>query len=154
MTEPLNNYCTIYESPVGILYISAQDDAIYRISFDKPDLRQTKTNTPALRQLDEYFLKKRSAFDIKIAFKNITPFQRQVYESVLKIAYGDKKTYKWIANYINKPKSARAVGQALKRNPLLILVPCHRVIGEKGKLCGYNPDIKIKRWLLDHESIT
>ncbi len=80
-----------------------------------------------------------------------TPFQRKVWNAVKAIPYGETRSYKWVAKKIGNPKAARAVGQALKRNPLLIIIPCHRVICSDGKLGGFSQGLKKKRELLKLE---
>jgi len=81
----------------------------------------------------------------------MTPFTRRVYRAVLSIPLGEVRTYKWIAARAGSPKAARAVGQALKRNPYPLIIPCHRVVASGGKIGGYSGGIKTKRMLLDLE---
>ncbi len=90
---------------------------------------------------------------IPVKFNHGTPFQRDVWEAMLKIPYGQTKSYQEIAMMINRPKALRAVGQACKRNPIGIIVPCHRVIGKDGSMTGYSGKeyVGLKRKLLDHE---
>lgn len=89
--------------------------------------------------------------------KKVTPFQRRVYEVVLKIPPGQTRSYKWVARQVGRPGAARAVGQALKRNPLSFRpekmsgIPCHRVIASDGSLCGFSSGLKLKRRLLEME---
>jgi len=104
----------------------------------------------ALEQLDEYFAGKRKKFDLLLNPKG-TEFQKKVWTELAHIEYGHTVTYKDIAERIGNVKSVRAVGNANNKNPLPIVVPCHRVIGANGKLRGYAGSIWRKRWLLDFE---
>ena len=81
----------------------------------------------------------------------MTSFEKKVYKAVLRIPLGQTRTYKWVARQIGKPKAARAVGQALKRNPWTLIIPCHRVVASGGKLGGYSKGVKVKKRLLDLE---
>ena len=87
----------------------------------------------------------------KLDLSNLTPFQRKVLEVVKIIPYGETRNYKWVAERIGNPKAARAVGQALKRNPYPVIIPCYRVIRSNGKLGGYSKGIQKKRKLLKKE---
>ncbi len=94
--------------------------------------------------------KKSETFKVS-GFKELTPFARKVYKAILSIPIGQVRSYKWVAVKIGKPKAARAVGQVLKRNPWPLIVPCHRVISENGKLGGYSCGKKKKVFLIDLE---
>jgi methylated-DNA-[protein]-cysteine S-methyltransferase len=102
------------------------------------------------RQLMEYLAGTRQAFDVPLALIG-TPFQRRVWESLLTIPYGETLTYREVAFALNKPGGSQAVGGAVGRNPVSIIVPCHRVLGSDGSLTGYMWGTHVKRWLLDHE---
>ena len=104
----------------------------------------------AEKQLFEYFSGKRKTFELEYEFSG-TEFQKSVWRELLKIPFGKIKTYGEIAKEIGKPKAGRAVGSACNKNPLPIIVPCHRVIGANGKLTGFACGTEIKEWLLDHE---
>ena len=104
----------------------------------------------AAKQLDEYFKGKRKEFDLPINPQG-TGFQRTVWEALKQIPYGETKTYKQIAQNINKPNACRAVGQANNKNPIWIIIPCHRVIGTGGKLTGYGGGLEMKQKLLEIE---
>ncbi|MDD2591806.1 MAG: methylated-DNA--[protein]-cysteine S-methyltransferase [Erysipelotrichaceae bacterium] len=148
----------LYQMPIGMIRIVAEDDAIIRIDFtDKLD-QDHKQNEVALikkahQQLIEYFKGKRKVFDININLIG-TPFQKQVWQQLLKIPYGETVSYKWIAENIEKPKAYRAVGMANNRNPISIIVPCHRVIGHDGSLVGYGGGLVTKKFLIDLEKKT
>lgn len=105
----------------------------------------------AAAQLSAYFLGKRKTFDLPLSLEKETPFRQSVYTQLLKIPYGKTATYRELAAMIGKPKAARAVGGALHHNPLLILVPCHRIIGSDGSLTGFAGGTDKKRFLLDLE---
>jgi len=116
-----------------------------------PDWQPTKTRyTDCVRQLDEYFDGKRQTFSLNLAPQG-TPFQRQVWDALLQIPYGVTRSYQDIARAIGNPKAVRAVGGSNARNPIAIVIPCHRVIGANGKLTGYAGGLKYKRALLDLE---
>ena len=101
-------------------------------------------------QLTEYLSGKRKEFDLPLLLKG-TPFQKQVWEALLNIPFGETRSYKQIAEAIGNPKAVRAVGMANNKNPLLIVVPCHRVIGANGKLVGYAVGLDKKEFLLKLE---
>lgn len=104
----------------------------------------------AFAQIVEYFDKKRQVFDFPIALSG-TEFQIKVWEALLKIPYGETRTYKDIAIDIGKPNACRAVGGANNKNPILIAVPCHRVIGKDGSLVGFAAGMELKKTLLELE---
>jgi methylated-DNA-[protein]-cysteine S-methyltransferase len=104
----------------------------------------------AIQQMTEYFLGARRAFDLPLALQG-TSFQRQVWGQLLAVPYGKITTYQEIADAIGRPQAVRAVGAANARNPISIIVPCHRVIGSNGSLTGYGGGIWRKEWLLKHE---
>lgn len=103
------------------------------------------------RQLAEYFAGIRTEFDLRLAPEG-TPFQVRVWQALLEIPYGETEGYGDLAARIGSPGGARAVGMANGRNPISIIVPCHRVIGASGDLTGYGGGLQRKRWLLDHEA--
>ncbi len=146
-----------YDFPIGTIWIAEEDGAISHLVFDKNDKHIkdfNKIETPLIKkaamQLREYFDGKRKKFDLPISLKG-TEFQKKVWEALLTIPAGETRSYKEIAIQIGKPKAARAVGMANNRNPISIIVPCHRVIGHNGDLVGYGGGISIKQYLLDLE---
>ncbi|ELV8624346.1 methylated-DNA--[protein]-cysteine S-methyltransferase [Vibrio cidicii] len=154
------NYYTIAPSPLGEMTLQANDEGILGIWFTTQttlpdDLGQENANhsvlSLALTQLDEYFSGKRTQFDLPIAAKG-TAFQMQVWQALTTIPYGETWSYQELANAVGNPKAVRAVGLANGKNPVSIVVPCHRVIGKNGKLTGYAGGIERKRWLLEKES--
>jgi methylated-DNA-[protein]-cysteine S-methyltransferase len=106
---------------------------------------------PAVAQLREYFAGERRAFALPLAPSG-SPFERRVWQELLEIPYGETASYGEIARRIGAPSAARAVGLANGRNPIAVVVPCHRVIGANGSLTGYGGGLERKRWLLDLEA--
>lgn len=146
-------YQTYYDSPIGILKISANNNKITSLEFvEKKDRAESgnKVLQKCTKQLDEYFAGKRKDFELDLEL-NGTDFQKQVWKQLLKIPYAKTKSYGDIAEAIQNPKSVRAVGMANKVNRIAIIVPCHRVIGSDGSLTGYATGVWRKEWLLKHE---
>jgi methylated-DNA-[protein]-cysteine S-methyltransferase len=104
-------------------------------------------------QLNEYFAKQRTTFSVPLDTHG-TVFQQQVWQALKTVPYGELKTYGDIAKHLNNPKAVRAVGAANGKNPISIIVPCHRIIGANKKLTGYAGGLARKQWLLQHEGIT
>ena len=117
---------------------------------DPPQVEETVLIRRAADQLYEYFAGKRDRFDIPIQPSG-TPFQRRVWDAVSAIPYGETRTYKEIADLTGNGKAARAVGMANNRNPIVIVIPCHRVIGHNGSLVGYGGGLDVKAYLLELE---
>lgn len=132
-----------------------QNSKIVRVTFFFEDKDFALPKSPladdAARQIAEYFLGKRKKFDIPLSFDKNTPFRRKVYSNLLKIPYGKTATYKELAVMTGNPNASRAVGGALNKNPLLILVPCHRIVGSDGNLTGFAGGVDKKRFLLELE---
>ncbi|MFK7936185.1 MAG: methylated-DNA--[protein]-cysteine S-methyltransferase, partial [Saprospiraceae bacterium] len=105
-----------------------------------------------VQQLDEYFQRKRTEFDLKLDWGGATAFNRSVWKALTEIPYGRTTTYSAIANKLNNPKAVRAVGLANRNNPIGIMVPCHRVIAKSGDLQGYFYGLDMKRKLLELEN--
>ncbi len=150
-------------SPIGSLYLVASSKGLQGIYWDKqPDQLlktldrarpQEKILDDASKQLAEYFAGKRQCFDIPFDVKG-TPFQKRVWEELSKIPFGQTVSYQDVARRIKNPKAMRAVGSANGRNPICIIVPCHRVIAADGTIGGYAGGIDIKQKLLKLENIT
>ncbi len=104
-----------------------------------------------VRQLDEWFDGRRVQFDVPLIPVATSPFQQEVWDVLREIPFGATMTYGEVATKVGRPGSARAVGHAVGRNPVSIIVPCHRVVGRAGALTGYAGGIENKRWLLAHE---
>ena len=139
-----------YETMLGSVTFVEEDGALLAISTHRT-FEGMEQETPlikeAYRQLSEYLKGERKGFDLPLLIKGTT-FQQQVWKALLEIPYGETRSYKQIAVAIGNPKAVRAVGMANNRNPLLIVVPCHRVIGANGKLVGYGAGIEKKEFLL------
>ena len=152
-------YFTYMESPVGRLLLAGSRAGLKWIGFSEgraaikpePDwLPSDQYLTEAIRQLDAYFRGELRSFDLPLALEGTT-FQKTVWQELLKIPYGAAVSYREIARRIGKPKAVRAVGAANGRNPLPIVVPCHRVIGSDGSMTGYGGGLQIKEFLLELE---
>lgn len=152
---------TFYQSPLGTIKIVADGNGIVGIDFvDKSkgkfssdDLKiQNEHLKNCVKQLDDYFQGKRKEFELKLYLKG-TDFQKKVWKELLKIPFGKTISYGEVAKRIKNPKAVRAVGQAVGKNPISIVVPCHRVIGSDGSLTGYASGLHRKKWLLKHEGI-
>lgn len=147
-------YC-FYQSLIGVLKIETSEKGICAIHFQRDKMLAQKEPSAvlhpllkqAVQELDEYFCGERQEFTLPLAPQG-TPFQHLVWDALQKIPYGTTCSYGEIAAAIGNPKASRAVGMANNRNPLPILVPCHRVIGADGKLVGYAGGLDIKRKLL------
>lgn len=146
-----------YRTPLGHLTIASDGAALTAIAFGEQEFvgecRSTELTNRAANQLQEYLAGKRRTFDLPLAPAG-TDFQKQVWEALTAIPYGETRSYSDIAAAIGKPKACRAVGGANNKNPLPIVVPCHRVIGANGTLVGYAGGMKIKTFLLDLERRT
>ena len=151
----------IYNFEIGDIAIGEENGKIVLIDFFR-DIKakkeitnnakriETKELLQAYRELKEYFEGKRKVFNIQIELKG-TDFQKKVWEELLKIPYGETRSYLDIAKSIGNPKASRAVGMANNRNKIIIVVPCHRVIGSNKKLVGYAGGLDIKEKLLNLE---
>lgn len=146
-------------SPIGDLIIRTTDTGISGIWFvehHKPqgEIGQEAVNHPLLlqaeTQLEEYFTGKRKAFDLPL-FQSGTEFQLLVWQGLTQINYGALKSYSDLAEQIGHPKAVRAVGMTNGKNPISIVVPCHRVVGKNGRLTGYAGGLERKQWLIQHE---
>ena len=155
------NYC-YFKSPIGLIRMGETRGFLTRASFveQSPELvhfqLESISNTSTLlkdtcRQLDEYFEGRRQKFDLALQ-PHGTDFQRSAWESLLRIPYGETRSYLQQAESIRKPRAIRAIGQANSRNPIPIIIPCHRVIGKNGSPTGYSGglDRKIRLLALEH----
>jgi methylated-DNA-[protein]-cysteine S-methyltransferase len=144
------------DSPIGPLGLYADGDELVGLELPGRDpLPAREQRTPVLdraaTQLAEYFAGKRRAFDLPLAPRG-TGFQERVWRALVAIPFGVTCSYGDLAQTIGRPSASRAVGAANGKNPIAIIVPCHRVIGANGTLTGYGGGLPIKRWLLDHEA--
>lgn len=143
-----------YQTKIGRIKIAQEGDAIVEINVTESE-KESEKETPlikkTIKELEEYFEGKRKFFDIPVSIKG-TEFQEKVWEALLRIPYGETKSYEDIAKMIGCPKGARAVGMANHNNKIIIIIPCHRVIGKNGKLIGYAGGLPVKEKLLQIES--
>lgn len=144
-----------WQSPVGVLTVAEQEGSLTHLLFGQVSMPQAQEGgspllREALRQLEEYFNGARRGFDLPLAPQG-TAFQRRVWDALLAIPYGETRSYRDIAEQAGCPKGFRAVGMANHRNPISIIVPCHRVVGAGGSLTGYGGGLEAKRFLLELE---
>lgn len=157
-----NYYKKLLNSPVGQLTLIASDQALLALLWENDSLNrvrqplniQEKNNailTEASEQLNEYFSGQRQQFDLPVQFSG-TSFQNKVWHALTKIPFGHTQSYSQLAQNIGAPKAVRAVGLANSKNPISIIVPCHRVIGKNGSLTGFAGGLDKKQRLLKLES--
>lgn len=160
---------TLHDTPIGMMLLAIADGRVVASSFGDEEtmtqrlaravsprvLRQGRPLDDVRRQLDEYLAGRRQAFDLQVDLVLASPFQRLVLADLpIHTSYGRTTTYGAVANEIDRPKAARAVGTALGANPLCVVLPCHRVIGANGALTGYAGGLEAKRFLLNLEAKT
>lgn len=157
------NIHTYFDSPIGRLLLRSDGTALTGLHMNvagRP-VHGVEIGTEdahagplpeTVRQLNEYFLGKRREFDVPLLLAG-TEFQRRVWQSLKEIPFGTTLSYGALAKRLDNPNASRAVGLANGRNPISILVPCHRVIGADGSLTGYGGGLDRKRWLLAHEGL-
>lgn len=156
------NVFTHFDSPIGRLLLTCDGTALTGL-YMEPSRKAQSTDSwaedaaalplaAALRQLNEYFAGTRRTFDLPLRLAG-TAFQQRVWRELTEIPYGETWSYGQLARRIGKPNASRAVGLANGRNPVSILVPCHRVIGADGSLTGYGGGLERKQWLLAHEGL-
>lgn len=149
-------YIKYYNTPFKRIKIVEEDSKIIRLSFDNEEdfgefeLKDTELLNQTTKQLDEYFEGKRKKFELPLN-PNGTDFMKRVWKALEEIPYGETKSYKQIAEAIENSKASRAVGMANNKNPIPIIIPCHRVIGTNGNLVGYALGLEMKRRLLELE---
>jgi methylated-DNA-[protein]-cysteine S-methyltransferase len=158
---------TRFPSPVGELVLAASDTALQRVFFPPPRDRWAPEEQPQLveddgrgpagallararEQLTEYFDGSRTSFDLPLDAAG-SPFERRVWDLLRTIPYGATTSYGELARRLGDPHATRAVGAANGKNPIPIIVPCHRVVGARGELTGFGGGLDRKRWLLEHE---
>ncbi|MHB1784969.1 MAG: methylated-DNA--[protein]-cysteine S-methyltransferase [Acidimicrobiales bacterium] len=151
--------CRTVDSPVGLLTLAGQEDCLTNLVMEggahpPPDRSRWVEDKEAfpdvVAQLEAYFAGDRTDFDVAFRLDG-TSFQRRVWDALGEIPYGETRSYGEIARRIGQPGAARAVGLANGRNPIAVIVPCHRVIGANGALTGYAGGVQAKRALLDLE---
>ena len=158
------------DSPVGELLVAVTPRGLVRIAYEGEDRDRVLTDLArelsprileaaaltdeARRELDEYFRRERTRFDLKLDRRLIGPFAWDVLSATKRVGFGRTATYGEIAGKIGRPKAARAVGRALGANPIPIVIPCHRIVGASGALTGYGGGLPKKRTLLRLEGVT
>jgi len=148
-------YKSYFESPVGLIEITASNSGITSVDFVKKRSGKVRNNehaTVCTSQLYEYFNKERKIFSLSLDLYG-TDFQKRVWNELLNIPYGKTLSYLQLAIKLGDKKSIRAVGTANGKNPIAIIIPCHRVIGSKGDLVGYGGGLDKKKFLLEHEGV-
>lgn len=164
-TAPVIHWCRM-KSPLGALSIAVSPRGLCAVEFGRIThhffsglhgklIEDREATAVARNQLIEYFLGRRKTFDLKIDLASLTRFQREVLAVTNRIPWGEVWSYHRLAVEMGRAKSSRPVGQALGRNPIPIVIPCHRVIASDGSLGGYcgTAGLDLKRWLLRHEGV-
>jgi methylated-DNA-[protein]-cysteine S-methyltransferase len=154
-----DNFTTYYQSPVGLLRVAGTDHYISEVHFMKEAEGQPDASTPALppiaiqavEQLIQYFHGDRRIFELPIHQAG-TPFQQRVWSELMNIPFGKTISYLELSRRLGDTKAIRAAGSANGKNNVVIIVPCHRVIGAKGELVGFGGGLPRKKWLLNHEN--
>jgi methylated-DNA-[protein]-cysteine S-methyltransferase len=153
-------YWTMVETPIGSLRVSGDEGIVSGLYMpgqrhrphDNPiEIRDDERLAQVVAELAEYFAETRRQFDVRVEFLTGTAFQRGVWHELMRIPYGKTISYGELATRLGSPQASRAVGLANGRNPVSIIVPCHRVVGASGGLIGYGGGIGRKQWLLAHE---
>jgi methylated-DNA-[protein]-cysteine S-methyltransferase len=152
-----NEYYDFLETPLGTVYLVFSGHLLAGISFRKPDgmvMKKNEETEAVKRELTEYFEEGRREFTCGTSFLEGTDFEREVWNALRDVPYGETRTYKWMAEQVGKPHAFRATGNALGKNPIPIIFPCHRIIESDGSIGGYSSGIDIKRRLLKIEYYT
>ena len=143
-----------HQTPIGWVAITSSEDGLHELKFIHPPKQNEQKKTALVKEvietLDRYFINSNRFFNLPLHFTG-TPFQKIIWKLVASIPFGETRTYSEIASLYGNPQSVRAVGAAIGSNPILILVPCHRVLGRMGALTGYAGGLERKKWLLEHE---
>jgi methylated-DNA-[protein]-cysteine S-methyltransferase len=147
-----------FQSPVGTIHIRANHDFLLSVRFADsitdiglPENTENTIIKATTIQLTEYFNKQRKTFDLPLSISSGTEFQQKVWTAVNDVEWGKTLSYIQLAQKLGSEKLVRAVGTANGRNPFLVIIPCHRIIGANGKLVGYAGELWRKQWLLEHE---
>lgn len=153
MTKESATYVGYISSPVGWLEIKANDDGITQVEFKDENRLPENTNKhieKAIKEFTEYFEGKREKFTVKLNPRG-TDFQKKVWGELLRIPFGRTTSYFDLSNQLGDVKAIRAVGTANGKNPIAIIIPCHRVVGRDGSLTGYAGGLERKKWLINFE---
>lgn len=144
----------IFKTPIGNLFLIFSGKSLVELSFNKPsDIPYKNGAAPKrfIKELESYFRGEGAGFRQEIKFLSGTDFEQSVWLSLNDIPYGETKSYKWVAEKVGSPSAVRAVGQALSKNPIPIVLPCHRVVESGGSIGGYSAGVEIKVRLLEME---
>lgn len=146
----------VFYTPLGNIKITAEQNRIETVEFSNEPLTPDESCSPVIQvakqELEAYFAKKRTKLEFPIHMKG-TDFQKKVWQELLNIPFGKTISYHDLSVALGDPKSIRAAASANGKNPLAIVVPCHRVIGSNGDLVGYAGGLDKKKWLLQHEGV-
>ena len=157
----MQTYYCYTDSPLGKLLLAGDFNGLSHIGFqygpepvfpENEWRRDAAYFVNAIVQLKEYFAGKRSQFCLRLNPAG-SPFQLKVLEALTRVPYGETASYADIARMVKNPRAVRAVGSANRKNPLPIVIPCHRIIGSNGRLTGFNGGLERKEWLLEHEAM-
>lgn len=147
---------TALNSPIGQLSVATDEVGVCGVHFGRVDGAPTETDDARLRaavaELDAYFAGELTAFTVPLSVRRGSDFERAVWREMSKIPYGEMRTYGDVATAVGDPGAARAVGVACNRNPIPVIVPCHRIVGAGGKLVGFGGGLPRKRQLLELEA--
>lgn len=150
----MKTYKKYIDTPIGLLEVCASKEAILAVGFvEQKEIENEavpQVLVDACKQLSEYFSGERQDFDLPLSPVG-TDFQQQVWDALLRVPFGRTSTYKKQSQALGNPKAIRAVGTANGRNPIAVIIPCHRIIGSDGSLTGYASGLSRKEWLLKHE---
>lgn len=147
---------TVYESQIGVIKLTSFNNKLLKLDLnpiDKTENSPSDFNNSVIMQLEEYFSCKRKSFDIELDFDSATPFNYSIWKELLKIPYGKHSTYKNVVQNIGKEKAYRAVGTSIGKNPIPIIVPCHRVIKSDGGIGGFSLGLDVKEKLIKIEQM-
>lgn len=152
---------TQYLEPLGTFCVVASETGLVRVKLihqrpelkDQPPSHGNEITAQAVLQIEEYLQGNRKVFSLPIDWRIFTPFQARVIKAAMQVAYGQITTYGELAQAIQQPKAARAVGGVMSRNPILLIIPCHRIVSAQRRLTGYSAPggLKTKQWLLSLE---
>jgi methylated-DNA-[protein]-cysteine S-methyltransferase len=153
----MNTHFISFKTPLGILKITAEGEFLASVNFASSEGKSAGSLPACLKeakkQLLEYFDEARKSFSLPLKFPDgISAFRRKIWERMAEIPYGRTESYGDLARRAGSPKAARAAGGACNKNPFMIIIPCHRVVGSGGSLTGYAGGLKAKKFLLDFES--
>ena len=155
MKKPGSPLLYTRQTQIGCIGLAERNGVIIELALRATPVAERMPEPEAIRwafaQIEEYLIGRRKHFDVPLHAEG-TPFMRQVWDELCRIPYGETRSYKGIAAAIGRPSAMRAVGMANNRNPIALIIPCHRVIGADGTLVGFGGGLDLKRFLLDLEA--